>query len=236
MDDGHGAPAPEPSSMFQAGVALVAARYETVTFGGDYQGVVPTVAWQRGRFSASATAGLYRLTSNGAEYYGLGDVTLAPAATVYTSGPTTIGVMLPVMLPSGDRATGFGMGHVMVMPMASATTALPRVEVGASLGFGRALGGMESHHDHGPWPLVEPMNMQEVMWSANAYVPLARALRAGVRMSGGIPVGGMGTNRVIGGIRTQWTAGNVETGFEVQVGIAGDPFKLRGLVESAVHF
>lgn len=227
--------AAEPvTSTFRAGLGLVAARYDTQIYGGDYQGVVPAASWMRGRLGASAAIGLYRLVENGARRYGVSDVVLSGQATLVEGPRGAFGVALPLSLPTGNHATGFGMGHVMVMPGVWASGQFSGLQLGGSLGYSRALGGAE-HHDHGSWPLVDPMNQQELTWSASAYVPLGNVIRTGLRMSGGVPLG-EGRERVTGGVRAIWTEGRVETGFEIQAGFAGDPFILRGLVESAVQF
>jgi hypothetical protein len=230
---GHHHPV-ETVASFGAAVGLVAARYDTEVYAGDYQGVLPTVSWMRGRFGATAGVGAYRLVENGLTRYGISDVVLSGQATLAEGRGAICGLALAVSLPTGDDVTGFGMGHVMVMPAVWASGAMGRVRVGGSVGYARAIGG-EADHDHGSWPLVDPMNLQELTWTANAYLPLARALQAGVKMSGGVPIGD-GRNRVSGGVRAIWTQGHVETAFEVQAGFAGDPFILRGLLESAVHF
>ncbi len=230
---GHHHPADAVSS-FGAGVGLVAARYDTEVYAGDYQGVLPTVSWVRGRFGASVGVGAYRLVENGLTRYGISDIVLSGQATLVEGPRAMLGVALPVSLPTGDQVGGFGMGHPMVMPAVWVSAAVQRVHVGGSVGYGRALGG-EAHHDHGSWPLVDPMNLSELTWTANAYVAVGGSIQAGVKVSGGVPIGD-GRNRANGGVRAIWTQGQVETAFEVQAGFAGDPFILRGLVESAVHF
>ncbi len=230
-------PAAEPVSAFGVGVGLVAARYDTQIYGGDYQGVVPAATWMRRRLAASAAVGLYRLVENGARRYGVSDVVVSGQATLLERSRGAFGVALPVSLPTGDHVTGFGMGHVMLMPGVWANGepgGFGGLQLGAAIGYSRALGGAE-HHDHGSWPLVDPMNLQELTWSASASVPLGHVIRTGLRMSGGVPLGD-GRQRVTGGVRAIWTAGRVESGFEIQAGLAGDPFILRGLLESAVHF
>lgn len=224
----------ETVSSFGAGVGLVAARYDTKVYVGDYEGILPTASWSRGRFGASAAVGAYRLVENGLTRYGLSDVVLSGQAIVLTRGAVMAGVALPVTLPTGDHITGFGMGHVMVMPALWGMAGTRYLRVGGSVGYGRAIGG-DTHHDHGSWPLVDPMNMQELTWSGHAYVPIGNSIQAGVKASGGIPLGD-GRYRTNGGVRAIWTAGHVETAFEIQAGISGDPFILRGLLESAVHF
>ncbi|MBA3459457.1 MAG: hypothetical protein H0T46_05825 [Deltaproteobacteria bacterium] len=51
---GENHPSGAARSKLGAGVGLVAARYNTPLYLGDYQGIVPHVTWSRGRFAASA--------------------------------------------------------------------------------------------------------------------------------------------------------------------------------------
>ena len=222
-------------SKFGAGAGLVAARYNTPLYLGDYQGVVPKVTWTYGRVAASANIGMYRLVENGLTRYGVSDVVVSGQATLVSRGRAMAGVALPVSLPTGDHQTGFGMGHVMVMPALWASAEVRRVQLSVSAGYGRALGGAHGHAEHGSWPLIDPMNQQELTWSAAATAPLGNVIHAGVLASGGIAIGD-GVNRAAGGIGASWRAGHVETSFTLQAGFAGDPFILHGKLESMVHF
>jgi hypothetical protein len=224
----------EVESSFGAGAQLVAARFATTTFVGDYQGVVPQLQWTRGRFGATASLGLYRLTENGRLLHGIGDTMLAGQGRLIGRRTAQLGLAAGMSLPTGDHVVGLGMGHVMVMPAAWGTWMLGTLMFEGSFGYGRAIGG-DAHHDHGSWPLVDPMNMQEITWSAAGSIALGNAIRAGIRTSGGVPIG-MGINRVVAGVRAVWVEGRVETAAELQTGVSGDPFTIRGLVESAVHF
>jgi hypothetical protein len=85
------------------------------------------------------------------------------------------------------------------------------------------------------WPIVEPMNMQELTWSASGEYAIAKTVRAGARFSGGVPIGN-GDLRVVGAVRAAWTSGAFTTAAELQAGIAGDPFNLRGVVSTALSF
>lgn len=223
-------------SSFAAGVQLVAARFETRTFVGDYQGLAPSLAWFRGWAAASVNMGLYRLTENGRVVYGVGDLVVTGQVTLLQRPSAMLGLAMPVSLPTGDDITGLGMGHVMLMPTIWASATIGRLDLGASVGYGRALGDPAAHHDHGVWPLVDPMNMQELTWTAMAELPLGTAIRVSARMNGGVPLDDLGHDRVIGGLRASWTEGPVETRFEVQAGLLGDPFSFRGLLETMVHF
>jgi hypothetical protein len=81
------------------------------------------------------------------------------------------------------------------------------------------------------------MNMSELTWMASGDHALTSELHVGARMSGGIPVGNLvGHTRVVGAFRVAFGHGRLETAAEVQAGIAGDPFTVRGVVETALRF
>jgi hypothetical protein len=222
------------SSEVSVGVSLEAAEFDTLYYVGSYQGVAPTLGWTRGALGASASIGLYHITENGLSRYGVGDAMVAGHATVIATDALQAGGALHVMWPTGDEPAGLGMGHVMVMPSVWGTWRAHPVTISASAGYGRglvALGG----HDHGPMPLVDPMNLQELTWTAGADVDIGHAVRLGGRTIGAIPIG-TGVARVIGAGRVAWGTSRVSTAFELQLGIAGDPFTIRGVVDTALRF
>jgi len=223
-------------SELSAGIAVSAAQYDNPLYLGSYQSVAPAVGWMSQRFGAGATLALYHLTKNGLSVYGMGDAMVMAHATVITADELQAGIALHMMFPTGSERDGLGMGHTMAMPSAWATWRAQAVSVNASAGYGRALvsiGG--GAHDHGPTPLVDPMNLQELTWDAGADVTVTQRLRVGGGARGAIPIGN-GTNRVIGAGRVGWGTSRVSTGFELQVGIDGDPFTVRGVVETALRF
>src|SRR5512141_2282200 len=63
-----------PHHELGAGLALVAATFDTMTFVGNYEGVLPSVQWSRERYGVAASTGLYRVEENGADFYAFGDV------------------------------------------------------------------------------------------------------------------------------------------------------------------
>lgn len=224
------------SSELSIGLTLEAAEFDNMAYEGQYQGVTPQVGWARGRFGASAAIGLYHLEKNGLSTYGPGDAMLAGHATAVATDAVRAGVALHMMLPTGSERDAIGMGHVMAMPSAWATWHRDLVTVQASAGYSRALASLGGGgHDHGALPLVGPMNAQELTWSAGADLAVGRGLRVGGRASGGVAIGG-GTTRVIGGGRIAWGTPRVSTGFELQLGVAGDPLTIRGVVETALRF
>lgn len=234
---GHGEPARAPASSFSAALGVIAAGYESRLFTGDYQGLVATGRWSRGRFGAAIGLTGYRLQKNGKTVTGLGDLMLHGHATLLRAGRITAGAVAMVMAPTGDHDAGLGMGHVMLMPGGWIQWAPGRLALSASAGYARGLGGAGVHAEHGggAWPLVDPMTTSELTLGASGMVTVASALRAGVRADGAIPTGG-GDARLAAGVRVVWTRGRVETTAELQAGLAGDPFGVRGLVEAAVRF
>ncbi len=233
-DHGGGHAATSHGLPYEASVQLVGARFDTMSFLGDYQGLVPATQWTRGRLGASVSLGLYRLTENGRVLHGIGDAMLAASVTGLTRGSARLGISAAVSLPTGDHNVGLGMGHLMVMPSVWGSWMLQALMIDASLGYAAAIGG-DTHHDHGAWPLVAPMNPQELTWSGSALAALGKAIHAGIHASGGVAIGA-GQDRVVIGARAIWTAGRFETVGELQTGLVGDPFTIRGVLATAVHF
>jgi hypothetical protein len=232
MDDGSGStPAP-----FDASVSLIAASYSTISYVGDYQGALASIMWQHDRFMFGAGLGMYHINLNGLDQHGIGDLMVHVATTLVHDGELSAGVVAMVTAPTGDDRFGLGMGHTMAMPSFFGVWSHDRVTVSASVGYSRAIAQMEAGHDHGVWPLVEPMNMSEISWGAGCDLALGRGVHAGARASGGHPFDLPGHERVYGAARVGWGTGRVDTSAELQTGFVGDPFNVRGLVETALHF
>jgi hypothetical protein len=222
------------SSHVDAHVALVAASYQQMSFGGDYEGVVPELMWSHGRYMIGGSLGLYRIFENGRDAYGPGDLMLHGSIALVDRDTVRAGLMLAGTVPTGNMYQGFGMGGPTLMPSAWASWTVRRITLSATGGWGGMLeGGMG---DHMMMTIVAPMNESELEWSAALDVPIAHGVHGGLLGEGGIPVGEPGVDRVIGAVRLAWGQGRVDTGAELQAGIAGDPFRIRGLVETALHF
>ena len=74
----------EKGSSFAAGLSLVAAEYDTMEYGGEYQGLVPNVRWSHGRFGVAANVGVYRLEKNGLELHEATDAQLLSVSPALT--------------------------------------------------------------------------------------------------------------------------------------------------------
>lgn len=226
-----------PRSTFAAALGAIAGDYDSMLFSGEYQGLIASGRWSRGRFAAAVSLPAYRLSKNGKTVTGLGDVMLHGHATLWHAGALSAGAVLMIMGPTGDDNAGLGMGHVMGMPGAWVQWAPGRLALGASAGYARVAGdaGVHAEHGGGAWPLVDPMSGSEVTFGANGMVAIAGTLRAGLKLDGATPTDGSDT-RLSGGGRVVWRLGRVETTAELLGGFMGDPFNVRGLVEAAVRF
>jgi hypothetical protein len=224
-------------STLTASLGAVAAQYSTASFVGDYQGLTPGLRWTGSRFAASTNVGVYRLRKNGARYAGLGDLFIQGQAAIVGHHARSAGLALAVSAPTGSQRDGLGMGHVMVMPALWGSHALGDLTLAASCGYGRAIGANDGdEHEHGAGPIVDPMNFSELTWSASGDLRVAQALRLGVRVGGALAFSDSGTDRAIAAGRAMWTGGRLDTSAEIQVGLAGDPFNVRGIVETALRF
>lgn len=230
-DHDHGAMAPAGSS-YAAGLALVAASYDTMFYGGDYEGAIASFRWSYDRFGAAASASAYRLVGNGRTTFGLGDVVVHGQVMLAGDRALAVGLAVGLGLPTGDSRPGLGMGHPMIMPAAFVSAARGRVRLAGSAGYGRALGG---DHEHGAWPLVDPMSRSELTFSSSGDLAIAHDWQLGMRLLAAIPTSDSPV-RAIGAGRVGWTAGRFDTAVELQAGLAGDPFHLRGLVQTAFRF
>lgn len=225
-----------------AGVRLDAAGYRNTSYEGDYQGVAPTLGFNHPKFAVMALLPGYRLTRNGRTGYGLGDLALALRAPVPAFATRTVaaGFGVAVTLPTGKAGDDLGMGHVMLMPEFWFAHEQARVQVVGTVGFARALaaaGG--SHHNHGPRPIVNPMNLAEIDASLNAFVRVHDKLWLKAGMFGALPVGAVNTNgvtRVIAGSGVVVAVRGLELSAELQAPLTGSPFLARGVLQVAYRF
>jgi hypothetical protein len=221
-------------SEVSVGLSVEAADFNTTYYVGSYQGITPSLSWMRGRFGATAMIGLYHLTENGLSTYGAGDAMLAGMVTVVEREALRAGAGFHMMFPTGSQLDTLGMGHMMATPSLWASWRSAPLTLSASAGYNRALVALGGHN-HGMMPLVDPMNMQELTWSAAADLDLGHGVQLGGKTLGGVPIG-TGQTRIIGGGRVAWGTPRVTTGLEVQVGLAGDPFTVRGVLDTALRF
>jgi hypothetical protein len=236
-DHGGGTP-PGSGTALDLAVDGIAASYRSRLFGGEYEGIGDTARGTLGPYGAFASATEYRLVFNGKTVHGPGDAVVGGQLAILRDDKVHAGIALAVGLPTGDEMVGLGMGHTMIMPSGWSSWSRGRLLVSGSLGFHQGFGGSAAiHAEHGGgagWPIVEPMNYQELTGGIAASYAVWQPLRAGVGVSAGVPTSD-GVSRAIGVVRTTLVTGRFETALELQIGLAGDPFRVRGLIETALR-
>lgn len=226
-----------------AGVRLDAAGYRNSRYEGNWEGIAPLLAFSHPRITALAMLPAYRLDRNGRTVHGVGDLTLAVRAPVraWSNDRLTVGFGVAATLPTGKMRDDLGMGHVMLMPEFWWVHEMDRVQLFGSVGFGRALAGKPaaSHHDGGPAPIVNPMNLAEIEATLGAYVRLHRLVWLKMSGFGAMPVGNANANGVTRVMLAQGVAINlrsVELSAELQAPLTGAPFLARGVVQVGYRF
>lgn len=224
------------------GVRLDAAGYRNTSYTGDYQGVAPTLGFNHPRVAVVALLPAYRLTRNGRTTFGLGDLALAVRAPVpaFGRGGFSAGFGVSATIPTGKASGDLGMGHVMLMPEFWFGHERERVQLVGTIGFARALTAVStSAHNHGPRPIVNPMNLAEVDASFNAFLAVHPNLWLKVGVFGAMPVGAInpaGVTRVIAGSGLMVTVRGLELSAELQAPLAGSPFLARGVLQLGYRF
>lgn len=224
------------------GVRFDAAGYRNNSYEGDWQGLAPTLGFNHPRVAVMALLPAYRLTRNGRTGYGLGDLALAARVPIpaFSRGTWSAGFGLAATVPTGKADADLGMGHVMLMPEFWFGHEHPRVQIVGTLGFARALtraGG--SQHNHGPRPIVNPMNMAEIDASLNSFVRVHDKLWLKLGMFGAMPVGTVnteGVTRITAGSGLVVTVRGLELSAELQAPLTGSPFLARGVLQVGYRF
>ena len=224
------------------GVRLDAAGYRNTSYQGDYQGVAPTLGFNHPRVAVMALLPAYRLTRNGRTGYGLGDLALAIRTPVpaFAVGAFSAGFGLAATLPTGNAGADLGMGHVMLMPEAWFNHESTRVQLVGTVGFARALTtASSSHHNHGPRPIVNPMNLAEIDASLSAFLRVHERVWLKVGTYGAMPVGTVNTNgvtRIAASSGVTVAVRGLELSAELQAPLTGAPFLARGILQVGYRF
>jgi hypothetical protein len=225
-----------------AGVRIDAAGYRNTSYLGDYQGIAPTLGFNHPKFAAMALLPAYRLTRNGRTGYGLGDLALALRVPVpgFANRSLSAGFGLAATLPTGKSDADLGMGHVMLMPEFWFNHDRERVQLVGTVGFARALTSAgASHHNHGPRPIVNPMNLSEIDASLNGFLRVHAKVWLKLGAFGAAPVGNVnvqGMTRVIVGSGVLVTVRGLELSAELQAPLTGAPFTARGVLQVGYRF
>jgi hypothetical protein len=198
----------------------------------DYQGVTVAISGGWSRVSARVALPAYRVADEGV---GLGDALLAMTGDLTPGrGAIRFGVAGSLSLPTGDGDAGRGMGHPMIAAGAWASAPLGPVRVDGVGVYARALGDGAEHaahaHASAMWPLVDPMNPEELAFDARATAGLGARVRAGAGASYAAPISDGGETRAIAYAVAELARGRYTFSSQLAVPVAGDPFVARGTV------
>lgn len=223
-------------------VRMDAAGYRNASYQGDYQGTAPTIGFNHPRVAVMALLPAYRLTRNGRTGYGVGDLALALRMPVpaFSAGSVSAGFGLSATMPTGKASADLGMGHVMLMPEFWFGHESERVQIAGTVGFARALtAASASHHNHGPRPIVNPMNLSEVDASLNAFLRVHQRVWLKFGTYGAMPVGTVnahGVTRIVASSGLTVSVGGLELSAELQAPLTGAPFLARGVLQVGYRF
>ncbi|MDB4976076.1 MAG: uncharacterized protein JWN48_4417 [Myxococcaceae bacterium] len=229
------------SASFRTSVSASFASYSNRSFTGEYQGVAAKASYLHPHVVLELSLPYYRLVSNGLTQHGVGDLALDGRVPAYRSadGMLSMGPELALTLPTGDAARNLGMGHVMLMPGGFFELQARGLLLIAQVAYGRSaarLGG-GAHHHGGYFPLVNPMNMQEIEHAVSVGYRLHPNFELEARALGAVPVNipqGNARELVGGGVRV--TLGLFDFGVEVQLPVVGAPFKAKTFLTAAAQW
>lgn len=225
---------PVSGLTYRVGLSSAFANFTTATTRGEYQGLFVNASLSHPWFMVEAALPMYRIAQTGSHAYGSGDVAVSARGHLYRSedGEFVAGPELAATLPTGKASDDLGMGHVMLMPGAFLAWQAHDITLLAQLAYGRALGGSgHGHHAMGPAPIVNPMNKSELTHAFGVSYAVRPVLRVTARWLGAVTVADhAGVARQIIAPGLQWISGAFDAAIEVQVPLAGDPFKTRTLI------
>ncbi|MGC4069782.1 MAG: hypothetical protein QM784_35020 [Polyangiaceae bacterium] len=207
------------------------AKYRNSRYEGHFEGLLPELGLVHDSFMVAARLPMYRLLRNGLPVKGMGDATFLGQQVLYRPTPKVqLGWRAALSIPTGDSEQDLGMGHTMVMPGAFARGHWSDLTVHLGLEYSRALtSGHGGHHSHRVYfPIVQPMNSQELGGAALAELPLLENVRVRTRFQTARPIGEPhGAARSILGFGMALERDGFSSFLEWQTAIEGSPFTSR---------
>jgi hypothetical protein len=228
-------------------LGAIFASYGSGDSEGNYQGLFAGFSYQHRYFGADLRIPMYWLKRPGlAREVGIGDMLVTASATVLRRRRDSIalGVELPVMIPTGDAERELGMGHPMIMPAVWFAFEEKPFALRAQAGYGRLFSQEpleHSGHTHGQdvarTPIVNPMNRSEFEHALSMSLFVRRGTSVHVGWMGAVPIDDQaGVMRQILAVGAAAQVGPIESSFELQRPVAGDPFFLRLVLQLTGRF
>lgn len=204
------------------------ATFRTSRYEGSYQGLNVGGLWEHRRVQLRASLPAYRLTRNGLDADGLGDLAVSVRVPLLRADGDGFlgGLQLKATAPTGDAGRDLGMGHVMLMSGVWASWRSNRIFLAAEVVYGRSLGEHGGHHAAAvPGPLVNPMNPSEIEAAASGGVRLHDRVRVRTGAYGAAPIAVTGGSaRGVAFVGADLLVDWFDLGVEAFVPFVGDPF------------
>lgn len=237
----HDPPPLEPRKLgLRVTVGSESATYRTSRYEGEYQGIGVGVGWEHRWVRVRANLPAYRLTRNGLEEHGIGDVVLDVRVPFARTEDDTLvgGLVLATSAPTGDSSRDLGMGHFMLMSGFWATWRSERAFLQGQVAYGRALtSGGGAHHGGGPGPIVSPMNAGEVELAESGGWRVGDHLRVRGGVYGAVPVAVVGgASRAAAFVGTDLVLDRFDLALEGHLPLAGDPFLAKIVLAAGARF
>jgi hypothetical protein len=240
---------PRQAQPFRATVAALAATYDVNGYAGNYQGLLAAFAYRADWYGAEVMLPVYRLERAQGTEYGLGDLMVTLRGTFFRArnSDLSLGVELPIMVPTGDADRELGMGNVMLMPDVYLAMNLRPLVLRAQLGYGYMFGDMHMAGEHGGHaghaattmssPLVNPMNMSELEHALLVGVQLPRDFMVHARWWGAAPIhDDMGVLRQAVALGASVALGRYDLTVELQRTLTGHAFEWKPLLQLGAVF
>jgi hypothetical protein len=206
-------------------------QYRNARYEGHFEGLLPELGFGHDGFLIAARLPAYRLLRNGLPVKGLGDATFLGQQVLLRPAPSVhLGWQAALSVPTGKSEQDLGMGHAMIMPGVFARGRWSRFNVHLGLEYARALtsnpGGHHAHRSN--FPIVQPMNSQELGAFALAGLSLLEHASVRVRLQTARPFDEPhGAARTIVGLGSAFEHDGFSSSLEWQSAIEGSPFTAR---------
>jgi hypothetical protein len=228
-------------ASWRASATALFATYANASYTGEYQGVQAKLGFLHPRLSIDVALPYYRLVRNGLTEHGVGDVATDVRAVAFRSADHnfSVGPELALTLPSGDAQRDLGMGQVMLMPGAWLKLQRDKLILIVQAAYGRSASSlsMSGHKHEAVFPIVNPMNMQELEHAISVGYALHERVELEGRVLGAVPIASpMGTARELLAGGVQISAGIIDVGVEVQVPVVGAIFHAKTLLSVAAQW
>jgi hypothetical protein len=226
-------PSPQSSSAklgLQVRLSSEHAAFDTERYAGNYEALGLLVRWSRSWGDLRAASNVYRINANGRLQTGPGDFMLGGQwrAAEWQDGRLQLSADAQLHLPSDESNQHLSMGHPMVMPGLWLNWDNRELRGTAGLSYAQALGTHPHHSAHGPAPLVNPMNAQELETAASVGTwLLGRWLRTRVGASFAAPLSGPAAARGTASLALDAVFSALFTGVETHTAWLGDPFSAK---------